>query len=39
LGALAEVIVLDRFSRNMFRDSRDAFTYGSLALILAQKAI
>lgn len=39
LGALAEVIILDQFSRNMFRDSAEAFTYDSLALVLAQEAI
>ncbi|MEQ8952571.1 MAG: DUF924 family protein, partial [Gammaproteobacteria bacterium] len=38
-GALAEVIVLDQFSRNMFRDSAEAFAYDSLALVLAQEAI
>ena len=39
LDALAEVIDLDQFSRNMFRDSAEAFAYDSLALILAQEAI
>ena len=39
IGALAEVIVLDQFSRNMFRDSGEAFAYDALALILAQEAI
>lgn len=39
LGRLAEVIVLDQFSRNMFRDSADSFAFDSLALILAQEAI
>lgn len=36
---LAEVIVLDQFSRNMFRDSAKAFAQDSLALALAQQAI
>ncbi len=39
LGALAEVIVLDQFSRNMFRNKPQSFMYDSLALTLAQNAI
>jgi uncharacterized protein (DUF924 family) len=39
LDALAEVIVLDQFSRNMFRDSNNAFAYDTLALVLAQEAV
>ncbi len=39
LGALAEIIVLDQFSRNMFRDKPEAFAYDSLALALAQSAV
>jgi len=38
-GRLAEIIVLDQFSRNMFRNSPQAFAYDSLALVLAQEAI
>ncbi|MGJ8692996.1 MAG: DUF924 family protein [Thalassotalea sp.] len=38
-GRLAEVIVLDQFSRNMFRDTANAFAFDPLALILAQEAI
>lgn len=38
-GRLAEVIVLDQFSRNMFRDRADAFASDSLALVLAQSAV
>ena len=38
-GRLAEVIVLDQFSRNMFRDSALSFAYDPLALALAQEAI
>jgi uncharacterized protein (DUF924 family) len=38
-GRLAEVIVLDQFSRNMFRGSGLAFAYDPLALALAQEAI
>jgi len=39
LGRLAEIIVLDQFSRNMFRDTPKAFSSDPLALILAQEAI
>ncbi len=39
LGRLAEIIVLDQFSRNMFRDRPEAFAADALALILAQEAI
>ena len=38
-GCLAEVIVLDQFSRNIFRDTPKAFTQDPLALALAQQAI
>lgn len=38
-GRLAEIIVLDQFSRNMFRGSSLSFAYDSLALVLAQEAI
>jgi len=38
-GRLAEIIVLDQFSRNMFRGSPLAFASDSLALALAQAAI
>jgi uncharacterized protein (DUF924 family) len=38
-GRLAEIIVLDQFSRNMFRDSCRAFAYDSQALALAQEAV
>ena len=38
-GCLAEVIILDQFSRNMFRDTARAFAYDALALALAQSAI
>lgn len=39
LDALAEIIVLDQFSRNMFRDMPEAFASDTLALVLAQEAI
>lgn len=38
-GRLAEIIVLDQFSRNMFRDSAQAFAFDSLAVALTQEAI
>ena len=38
-GRLAEVIVLDQFSRNMFRDSPLSFAFDTLALALSQEAI
>ncbi len=38
-GALAEIIVLDQFSRNIFRDQPGAFAADPLALALAQQAI
>lgn len=38
-GRLAEIIVLDQFSRNMFRDSPKAFASDPLALALAQEAV
>ena len=38
-GRLAEIIVLDQFSRNMFRDKAKSFASDSLALVLAQEAI
>lgn len=38
-GRLAEIILLDQFSRNMFRQSAQAFAYDLAALILAQTAI
>ena len=38
-GRLAEIIVLDQFSRNMFRDKKEAFAQDRLALILTQELI
>ena len=38
-GALAEIIVLDQFSRNIYRDTADAFSADSLALVLAEEAV
>lgn len=38
-GRLAEVVVLDQFSRNIHRDSPLAFARDPLALVLAQEAV
>jgi uncharacterized protein (DUF924 family) len=38
-GRLAEIIVLDQFSRNIFRDSPLAFAADPLALALSQEAV
>lgn len=39
LGSLAEIIVLDQFSRNIYRDKPKAFANDAMALVLAQVAI
>ncbi len=38
-GRLAEIIVLDQFSRNLFRDQPEAFAADPMALALAQEAV
>lgn len=38
-GRLAEIIVLDQFSRNLARDNPDSFAQDGMALVLAQEAI
>lgn len=38
-GRLAEIIVLDQFSRNLFRGSPEAFAQDGMALVLAQEAV
>ena len=38
-GRLAEIIVLDQFPRNMFRNLPRAFATDSMALVLAQAAV
>ena len=38
-GCLAEIIVLDQFSRNLFRDTPESFAFDELALALAQSAV
>ncbi len=39
LGWLAEIIILDQFPRNMFRDTAQAFDTDRLAVILVQEAV
>ena len=38
-GSLAEIMVLDQLSRNLYRDQAQAFAYDGMALVLAQHAI
>lgn len=38
-GRLAEIIVLDQFSRNIYRDDVRAFASDGVALVLAQEAV
>jgi uncharacterized protein (DUF924 family) len=38
-GRLAEILVLDQFSRNIFRDTARAFAQDALALVLAQELV
>jgi len=38
-GRLAEIIIIDQFSRNLYRDSPLAFAYDGQALALAQEAV
>jgi uncharacterized protein (DUF924 family) len=38
-GRLAEILVLDQFSRNVFRDTPHAFAQDALALALAQELV
>src|SRR3989344_9680670 len=38
-GRLAEIIVVDQFSRNMFRGASGMFAYDALGLALAQEAL
>lgn len=39
LGRLAEILVLDQFSRNIYRDDARAFAQDAMALALAQEAV
>lgn len=38
-GRLAEIIILDQFSRNIYRDDPRSFAWDPMALVLAQEAI
>ncbi len=38
-GRLAEIILLDQFSRNIFRNTPSAFSNDQVALVLAQEAV
>lgn len=39
IGSLAEIIILDQFSRNIYRDKAKSFAYDGMAILLAQRAI
>jgi len=39
LGRLAEILIIDQFSRNIYRNSPAAFAHDSLALALSQEAV
>ncbi|ATX82793.1 Uncharacterized conserved protein, DUF924 family [Mariprofundus ferrinatatus] len=39
VGRLAEIIVLDQFSRNIHRDTPNAFAFDGMALVLAQESV
>lgn len=39
MGRLAEIIVLDQFSRNVYRNTPRAFSQDGMALVLSQEAI
>ena len=38
-GSLAEIIIIDQFSRNIYRNQPESFLYDGIALVLAQNAI
>ena len=38
-GRLAEIVVLDQFSRNIYRDTPRAFAQDAIALVLAQELV
>ncbi len=38
-GRLAEILILDQFSRHIYRDQPQAFASDSMALVLAQEAV
>lgn len=39
MGRLAEILIIDQFSRNIYRGEGKAYQYDSMALVLAQEAI
>ena len=39
LGRLAEILVIDQFSRNIYRDRPESFLHENLALALSQEAV
>ncbi len=39
MGRLAEILVIDQFSRNIYRDDPKSFMYDPMALALAQEAV
>lgn len=39
MGRLAEILVIDQFSRNIYRDDPKSFIYDPMALALAQEAV
>jgi len=38
-GRLAEIVVLDQFSRNVYRGTKQAFAHDPMALVLSQEAV
>ena len=38
-GRLAEILLLDQFTRNIFRDTPQAFAHDAVALVLAQELV
>lgn len=38
-GRLAEIIILDQFSRNIYRNKKESFEYDVVALVLSQEAL
>jgi uncharacterized protein (DUF924 family) len=38
-GRLAEIIVIDQFARNLYRDSAQAYAFDPMALVLSQEAV
>ncbi len=39
LGRLAEILILDQFSRNIYRNRAKAYHFDGMALVLAQEAV